>query len=181
MEPLDPVNNKKAYLVLFASWISYIIQIIIILSLTLNDMKYYQDTMVYFDLGLFLVWCGVCIFISYAFARNKSLYYKAAIIISALYDGYILILIFHIFNDITLKYPGNSKNTLLLLIKIIEIIPTILIFINAKLINRPNNNVNNNNYEHLNNNNNFVNNNNGFMNNNNNGFMYNNNGIINYN
>ena len=181
MEPLNPINNKKAYLMMISIWLSYIIQIIVILSFTLSNMEYYQNTMIYLDLGLFLIWCGVCILISYAFARNKSSYYKSSLFFIFTFVCLIIISIYRIFSEISNKYPGNGNNTLLLMIKIFEIIPLILIFINAKLFNQQINNINNN-YDHLDNNNDFVNNNNAFMNNNNNnGFMNNNNGLLNNN
>ena len=179
MEPLNPINDKKAYLIMFSIWISYIIQIIIILSFTLSNMEYYQNTMLYFDLGLFLIWCGVCILISYAFARNKSSYFKSSLFFILMFICLIILSIYRIFSEIAYRYPGNGNNELLLIIKIFEIIPTILIIINAKLFNQRINNVNNN-YDHLNNNNDFVNNNNAFINNNN-GFMNNNNGLLNNN
>ena len=180
MEPLNPINDKKAYLIMFSIWISYIIQIIVILSFTLSNMEYYQNTMIFFDLPLFLIWCGVCILISYAFARNKSSYYKLSLFFLFMFISLIILSIYRFFSEITNRYPGNGNNTLLLIIKIFEIIPTIFIVINAKLFNQQINNVNNN-YNQLNNNNDFVNNNNAFMNNNN-GFMNNNNnGLLNNN
>ena len=173
MEPLNPINDKKAYLVMFSIQISYIIQIIVILSFTLSNMEYYQNTMIYLDLGLFLIWCGVCILISYAFARNKSSYYKLSLFFLFMFISLIILSIYRFFSEITNKYPGNGNNTLLLIIKIFEIIPTILIVINAKLFNNNYNQLNNNN-DFVNNNNAFMNNNNGFMNNNNNGLLNNN-------
>ena len=157
MEPLNPIFNKKVYIVIGTCWGFYILQIIIILLFSLIDMKNYKSSVMGFDLFLFINTCLICIFITFSIARNKSLYYKLAIASAALFDAMIIIsIVYIVLNE-------HSNQILILIIKIFEIIPGFVIFFHPKLI-----------VEEVNNNNN--NNNNGIANNN-----VNNNDINNYN
>ena len=189
MEPLHPLNSKKVYILMFTVWISYVIQIINILTFTLIDMDYYTNIL-FFDLSLFLLSCSICITITFAVTRNKYNFLMCSIILAGVYDAIILLSIYFLFS-IWYNSSDDSKNITLLIIKIVEIIPSILIFINYNLISRPiNQNIINNNNGIMNNNgyinNNFINNNNNnwHINNNNgynNGYMNVNNGFINNN
>ena len=164
MEAAQAPDTKKIYIVMFTSWISYIAQIIFILSFTIADIKYYKEVLL-LDLLLFLISCGICIFVTYSISKNNSKYYKVSIILTVLYDIIVILSIYNLTYYLTSLYKG--KTIVSIIIKVLEIFPGVIIFINYKLINGPNlphnrNNRNNNN----NNNNNNINNNNNNLNNN---------------
>ena len=164
--PINPINlpdDKKIYLIMFSTWIFYVIQIIIILIYSLSNMDYYKQTIVLNDLALFLISCCTCIFVTFAIARNNSTYYISSIFSTVMYDIIIIMTMYFLIND---KYDyerEKSKGTKIvsIIIKTLELLPGFLILFNPKLIKASNNNNNNdNNQVNANANNNNNNNNN---------------------
>ena len=135
-----PEAEKKKYIVMFSSWIFYVFQIIKIISYTLADVDYYQGKTLIGDISLFLLYCCVCSFLTFSVIRNKFKYYLIALILSALFDIIVVCCLVLIIKNYSL-----GKDAFLIVIKIIELLPGILFFINPKLIvEAPNNNHNNN-------------------------------------
>jgi len=176
--PIHLPENKKVYVIMFSTWIFYVIQIIIILIFSLNNMDYYKKTIVLNDLALFLISCGTCIFVTFGIARNNPCYYISSIISTIIFDLVIIItLIFLIGDNYDFeKKKHKGKKIASIIMKIFELLPGFLILLNPKLINGNNNNANNN-ANNNNANNNIVNNDNNVNENINNNFIANNGNI----
>ena len=149
MEPLHAPINSKVLIVMFTTWIFYIVQIIFILTFTLVDLDNYKEKTLLFDLALFIDSCAICSCLTFSVARNGKNFYTTCIILSVVFD----ILIF--FSIYSLSKKGDI---VFIIIKVIEFFPGIVFYIFPKLINGNNNLVNNNNQ--VNNDNNNVNENN---------------------
>mgnify|MGYP007012578792 CR=1 FL=1 len=134
-----PEAEKNKYIVMFSSWIFYVFQIIKIISYTLADVDYYQGKTLTGDICLFLLYCCVCSLLTFSVIRNKFKFYLIALILSALFDIIVVFCLVFIIMNYSL-----GKDAFLIVIKIIELLPGILFFINPKLIvEAPNNNNNN--------------------------------------
>ena len=140
MEQRQNIDKKKIYIVFFTTWIFYVIQIIIILCFTLADINYYSERVLIGDLIIFLISCGNSIFVTYSILRNKFIFYKSIILLTILLDLIIAIYInIIIFNKKFIKNDG--MDTILIIIKLLEIIPGWFIIYNYKGINASNNNM----------------------------------------
>ena len=151
MEPLQAPINATVLIVMFTTWIFYIIQIIFILTFTLVDLDYYKKKSLLFDLALFIDSCAICSCLTFSVARNGKLFYTTCIILSIVFDIIIFLSIYSL---------SKKEDIVFIIIKVIELFPGIVFYIFPKLINGNNNLVNNNNQV----NNNQVNNNNNNLN-----------------
>ena len=161
--PIHLPDNKKVYVIMFSTWIFYVIQILIILIFSLSNMDYYKETIVLNDLALFLISCGTCVFVTFAIARNNPCYYISSIVSTVIFDLIIIITLVFLIGDsfdYDEKKKHKGKKIASIIIKIFELLPGFLILLNPKLINANNNNANANNANNNNANNNIVNNNN---------------------
>ena len=162
MDPLlnhqEPVIKRKYY-IFFSSWIFYFLQIVIILSFTLRDIDYYSKNILLGDLILFLITCGNSIFITYSLYKNIFRFYQIAFFLTISYD--ILVVICLYFIGIKVNSNLERQDIILIIIKLVEILPGLIIVINYKEmkktlrinIHNNNNNNNNNNGDNENNNN----------------------------
>ena len=171
MEPLrnnqEPVIKSKHY-IFFSSWILYFFQIIIILSFTLGDIDYYSKCVLLGDLILFLITCGNSIFVTYSLYRNIFKFYQVAFFLTISYVILVVICLFFIGKKVNNNF--EKRDIILIIIKLVEILPGLIIFINykemKKTIKRNNQNHNhNNNHNNNHNENNFDNNNENIINN----------------
>jgi len=187
MEPLlnnqEPVIKSKHY-IFFSSWILYFFQIIIILSFTLGDIDYYSKCVLLGDLILFLITCGNSIFVTYSLYRNIFKFYQVAFFLTISYDILVVICLFFIGKKVNNNF--EKRDIILIIIKLVEILPGLIIFINykemKKTIKRNNQNHNhNNNHNNNHNENNIYNIINNNIDNNNNEIDNNNNRILNQN
>ena len=162
MEPLlnhqEPVLKRKYY-IFFSSWIFYFLQIIIILIFTLSDIDYYSKNILLGDLILFALTCSNSIFVTYSLYKNKFKFYLIAFILTILYDILVVICLYFIGRKLNKDF--EKRDIALIIIKLVEILPGLIIFINyneMKInINNNNNNRNNNNNDN-NDDNNIINN-----------------------
>ena len=166
MEPLlnlqEPVTKKKCY-IFFSSWIFYFFQIIIILSFALGDVDYYSKNILIGDLILFLITCGNSIFVTYSLYKNIFKFYQVAFFLTISYDILVLICLYFIGKKVCNDF--EKRDIVLIIIKLIEILPGLIIFINY---NEMKNNIENNNNNNINANNININNINNIINNNDN-------------
>ena len=124
--------SKNAYIVLFTIWTFYILQIIIILVYTLKDINYYKSKL-YGDLGSFVLFCFISVFITFSITKNEKFYYNVAFVFTIFFEILIIILLILLIRN---KYVENkNEDIFLILLKFCEIVPGCVIFFNKSIIN----------------------------------------------